>query len=78
MSKLTKTRLGNYAYNVKYGTANVGEFLLEIHGEWVWYPNNRGGFLTAWFLRLIADELDSMNHPLRWGEDLFFSDYTGC
>lgn len=52
----------NEVLRVYVNTINVGTLYVEVDGFWVFVPDrSRGGFVEAWFLRALADKLDSLN-----------------
>lgn len=57
------------AYNVfLYNGVELGQFLREVDGFFVFYPNLNGGFWEAWVLNGIAAKLDELNKP--WEETI--------
>ena len=58
----------NNVYSVTYNKVDVGELYQEIDGYYVWDPADLQGYLSAWFLRDIANKLDDLNRD--WNEEL--------
>jgi hypothetical protein len=54
---------GRNHYLVSYNTCKMGEFLVEVDGYFVYYPELRGGAWESWIMHEIADKLDELNAP---------------
>lgn len=63
MNLLVLVKVQGVGYQIYYvNGVYMGDFVCEVDGYFVWYPNDfRGGCLSAEFCRAIADELDSLN-----------------
>ena len=48
--------------------AHLGELYQEVDGYYVWWPDDRRGYLEARILRAIADKLDELNEE--WDQEV--------
>ena len=46
----------------------MGDILRKEDGFYDWWPVHRGGYITSWILRELADKLDEMNKE--WEETI--------
>lgn len=57
------------SFDVLYHSgANCGSLYMEVDGFYVWWPNERPGFIGSDFLHAIADKLDELNKE--WQEKI--------
>lgn len=51
------------------GQSNLGEFILDVDGYWVYFPNpERGGYYNEWFLHELLQILENLNRD--WDEQV--------
>lgn len=65
--KLKHVSHGNYL--VFINKQFFGSFVCEVDGYYVWYPTEfKGGAISSYILKMIADKLDAMNKD--WDEQI--------
>ena len=69
MSKIYREELNGAQYNIKYENIVLGMAELDVDGYYHFYDNKElDGFVDAWVLRGIADQLDELN--AKWDEQV--------
>jgi len=55
-----KNKHGTYVVYWENGV-NIGEFIIGDDGYYVYFPIQKYGYITSYFMRAIADKLDELN-----------------
>ena len=51
------------------GQSKIGEFITDVDGYWVYYPEPEcGGYYNEWFLKKLLQVLENMNRD--WDEQV--------
>lgn len=43
------------------GQRKLGEFILDVDGFYVFFPESQGGFYNEYFLKVLLDKLTELN-----------------
>ena len=62
MKKLDLVNKGKHSYEVYFNDRNLGEFFMDLDGEYYYWPNDKvKGAWSSNFLKLITQRLDEVN-----------------
>jgi hypothetical protein len=64
-------RLKSYVVTYENGVV-MGELAQDVDGCYYWYPELRGGFISAWVLLSIGNKLNELNEPYEKELEEFF------
>ena len=66
LKKISENLYEVYFENKSY----LGQFSLDVDGDFYYWPSNKRGCWSAWSLKLIAEKLDELNRGSIFPDDI--------